>query len=105
MKNEKVQEAVKVFEALLKDAKVVRTSKTYVDLSLGEGDERIKIGYDRKYQSIIVSMVAFGEYCDRDTRETMLEKIQAYEKEHNELTTLRKQKEELERRIATLEQI
>ena len=105
MKNKNVQTMVNAIETLLQEAKVVRTSKTYVELKLGEGDERIKVDYDRKYQSIIVSMVEFGEYCNRSIRNMMLDKIKAYENENVELTDLRRQKEELERRIATLEQI
>jgi hypothetical protein len=96
---------VRAIELILKDAKVTKTSKTFIDLSIGEGDEKVTVTYDRKYQGVIVAMSMFGEYCSSVVGKAVRDKAKAYESENVELTDLRRQKEELERRIAQLEQI
>lgn len=105
MKNERVQMMVRIIESILKDAKVTKTSKTFIDLAIGEGDEKVTVTYDRKYQGVIVAMHRFGDYCSSEVGKIVSEKAKEYESENVELTDLRRQKEELERRIAQLEQI
>lgn len=105
MKNERVQMMVRIIESILKDAKVTKTSKTFIDLAIGEGDEKVTVTYDRKYQGVIVAMHRFGDYCLSEVGKIVSEKAKEYESENVELTDLRRQKEELERRIAQLEQI
>lgn len=105
MKNEKVQEMVRVIEALLKEANVRSTSNMYINLAIGEDNETIKVGYDSLYQSVIVSMVGFGDFVSPEIRKMMFAKIKAYESENEELTALRRQKDELERKIAELERM
>lgn len=105
MKNEKAQEMVMAIEALLKESTVRAISNMYVTLTIGEDNETIKVGYDSLYQSVIVSMVGFGDFISSETRKMMLTKIKSYESENEELTALRRQKAELEAKIAELEQI
>lgn len=105
MKNKSVQAMVWNIESLIKAAKVSKTSKTFIDLSVGEGDEKVTVTYDRKYHGIIVAMVQFGDYCSSEVGKIVRDKAKAYESENVTLTDLRHQKEELERRIAQLEQI
>ena len=105
MKNKNVQTMVEAIESLIKEGKVTKTSKTFIDLSVGEGDEKVTVTYDRKYRGVIVAMIQFGDYCSSEVGKIVREKAKDYENENVELTDLRRQKEELERRIATLEQI
>lgn len=105
MKNKNVQAMVWTIESLIKAARVSKTSKTFIDLTVGEGDEKVTVTYDRKYHGVIVAMVQFGDYCCDEVKRLVREKAKEYESENVTLTDLRRQKEELERRIAQMEQI
>ena len=104
MENKNVQAMVWTIESLLKAAKVSKTSKKFIYLSIGERDEKVTVTYDRKYHCVIVSMVMFDDYCCDEVKTVVAEKAKEYDEEHVTLTDLRRQKEELERRIADLEQ-
>lgn len=95
---------VRIIESILKDAKVTKTSKTFIDLAIGDGDEKVTVSYGPSV-GVIVSMHRFGDYCSSAVGKIVKEKAKEYESENVELTDLRRQKEELERRIAQLEQI
>lgn len=103
MKNENVQKLVSAIESALKEAKVTESYQTYATLTIGEENEEVRLVYNSQCKGILVSMGGFGKCCDSGTIDMVLEKILAYEDENEELTSLRWQKEDIERRIAELE--
>lgn len=90
MKNEKVQMIVNAIESLIREGKVSKTSNTFIDLAIGDGDEKVTVTYDPKYQGVIVAMYRFGDYCSSDVGKIVSEKAKEYESGNVELTDLRR---------------